>query len=83
MDKIKQGAPWLGLSWKHYLWWFADFEARVTESTARRVIKKADNQWKQLERIPVYMEERPNDGSWVRQWLIAENEFRKLIEILS
>ncbi len=68
-----QGAStgaWQGDSWRHYLWWFADAEGRASASDASVVpamLTSAEDAWKRIEgRIP--MEERQNDGSWIRQW---------------
>jgi hypothetical protein len=35
------------------------------------------NRWRQLEENDVLMEERRNDGQWVRNWRQALSDFRK------
>jgi len=64
-----QGA-WQGDSWRHYLWWFADAEARVSassESVVTTMLASAESAWARLAgKIP--MEERQNDGAWVSKW---------------
>lgn len=62
-------APWLALSWRHYLWWFADAEARITDGTldVPRALKESESIWKAIE-DKILMEETRNDGSWLRAW---------------
>lgn len=62
--------PWLALSWRQYLYWFADFEYRFTKGkvTANSLLKNNENIWNQLESKNILMEERQNDGSWLRSW---------------
>ena len=71
-DAIPAKKPWLGLSWRQYMWWFAEIEKKLdlTPELAKDLIQQADENWGTLEKSPkLYMEERPNDGSWLRQWL--------------
>jgi hypothetical protein len=71
-DAIPAKRPWLGLSWRQYMWWFAEVEKRLdlTPSLARDLIQQADENWGTLEKSPkLFMEERSNEGSWLRQWL--------------
>jgi hypothetical protein len=62
--------PWLGLSWRQYLYWFADFENRFSrgEIEANSLLQEAENRWGQLEEYRILFEERQNDGAWLRQW---------------
>lgn len=62
--------PWLGLSWRQYLYWFSDFERRFTqgEIDANTFLSEAENVWRQLDEQGILMEERQNDGTWLRQW---------------
>ena len=62
--------PWLGLSWRQYMYWFADFEYRLTkgEVIANNLLKNAESIWDQLESENILMEERQNDGNWLRSW---------------
>ncbi len=68
---------WLGLSWREFLYWFANVEGRITSGAvaAEQLLKNADENWGKLEKSRILMIERPNDGSWVRTWLNALTEF--------
>lgn len=83
LDHIQKGTPWLKFGWRHYLWWFADFERRATPASISQMIKSADDKWKAFDKMPLYMEERANDGSWVRQWLRSDSEFKAWVRTLS
>lgn len=69
--------PWLKLSWRQFLFWFADVEARFVggEAIALNLLAAADASWKKLDKAKVFMEERDNDGTWIRDWLNAITEF--------
>ncbi|MGA8409544.1 MAG: hypothetical protein WB680_20400 [Candidatus Acidiferrales bacterium] len=71
--------PWLALSWRHYLYWFADVESRLSkpEVSAEDLMTVADENWRKLDKAKVLMEERDNDGIWIRTWLNALREFEK------
>ena len=62
--------PWLGLSWRQYMYWFADFEARIHSGRLgpSEDLSRADTTWKDLDINSILMEERSNDGTWVRAW---------------
>ncbi len=79
LDTVKQGEAIVALGWRHYLWWFENFERKATPTLVRQVLIAADSQWKALDEADHYMEERANDGAWVRQWLRAESDFRKAL----
>lgn len=79
LDCIQKNKAWVGLGWRQYLWWFADFESRATPKLVSQVIKGADDKWIEFDKKPLFMEERPNEGSWVRQWLRIEIEFRAML----
>jgi hypothetical protein len=70
---------WLAISWRQFLYWFADIEARLSNGTAdaENLLKAADANWSKLDRDKVLMEERGNDGTWVRAWSNAVNEYRE------
>lgn len=70
---------WLALSWRQFLFWFADAEGRLADgqTDAETLLKVADTNWRIVDREELLMEERPNDGSWIRAWLNALREFRK------
>jgi len=61
---------WLSLSWRQYLYWFADFECRLTKGQVnpRELLKEAENIWGALDDADILMDERQNDGSWIRAW---------------
>jgi len=70
---------WLALSWRQYLYWFADVEARLSSSkaTAEDLLTVADANWYKLDKAKVLMEERENIGTWIRIWLNALHEYDK------
>jgi hypothetical protein len=65
--------PWLGLSWRQYLWWFAKVEREVgvKRDRALEILRGADRNWAQVEAAPLLLFDRTNDGSWIRPWLNA------------
>lgn len=71
--------PWLGLSWRQYLCWFANAENMLSDqnkmSIAAQWLQNADEAWGKIEEYKVFLEERPNDGSWIRSWLQALTNF--------
>ncbi len=70
--------PWLRLSWRQFLFWFADVEARLNGDmiAAGDLLTDADGNWKKLDKAKVFMEERDNDGTWIRDWMNVINEFQ-------
>lgn len=76
--ETEPGSAWLALSWKNYMFSFAEFEAYL-DNNARilEVLKIAEKNWTLLDDKDVLMEEPRNNGSWVRQWRIAVNSFNK------
>lgn len=72
-----QPSPWLALSWRHFLFWFADAEQRLASrvNTAEQLLTQADANWKKLDAAKTLMEERENDGTWIRAWLNAITDF--------
>jgi hypothetical protein len=70
------GKPWLGRSWRQYMYWLADLEARIDQGTIEvaQLLRAAETQWKQLDSSDFLMEERQNDGEWTRAWRIALNQ---------
>jgi len=61
---------WVGLGWRQYMHWFADFESRASNDPqlVKATLRQADENWGVLEDNSVLMEERRNDGRWVREW---------------
>jgi hypothetical protein len=82
-SKILDGIPakkaWVATGWRHFLHWFADAEHRIQNGavSADDLVKEADTNWAIIEegRPALFMEERRNDGAWVRQWRRALAEF--------
>jgi hypothetical protein len=61
---------WLGLSWRQYMYWFGDFEERFVRGMidTNEFLKNAESVWSELDDRNILMEERQNDGSWLRAW---------------
>lgn len=72
LDAIPNKRPWLGLAWRQFMHWFADVEYRLDNglTSAEELASQADENWATIEtsKPMLIMEERLNDGSWVRQW---------------
>lgn len=73
------GQPWLGLSWRQYMYWFCDLEQRFTQNKidSKRILKDAEQIWMKLDDADVLMEEPRNNGAWIRSWRRAIVEFRQ------
>lgn len=69
---------WLALAWRQFLFWFADIENRLDSGTVNSaaLLRNADGNWRTLDDGDVLMEERRNDGGWIRPWRRALAEFR-------
>jgi hypothetical protein len=82
-DQILAAIPankaWVALGWRQFLYWFADAEHRIQTGgvAPEDLVKLADENWGVIEtsKPPIFMEERPNNGDWVREWLRALVEF--------
>jgi hypothetical protein len=63
---------WLKLSWCQYLAWFELVERQLSVSEAPTTVngwlKEAEQRWEQLDAKDVLLEERRNDGRWIRPW---------------
>jgi hypothetical protein len=73
-EYLPQGKAWVALGWRRFMYWFADVEARLGAGSrsAEDLIIQADTNWGVIQqKPPVIMEERENNGQWVRQWLRA------------
>jgi hypothetical protein len=68
---------WLAISWRQFLYWFADVEARLKrdDGNVEAMLRNADTNWSKLDKAKILLEERFNDGTWIRIWLNALNEF--------
>jgi hypothetical protein len=74
----KPGEAWLRLSWRQYLWWFANCEAQLDggATTAEELLAQADERWPVV-REKVLMVERENTGAWITAWRAALQAFRR------
>jgi hypothetical protein len=79
LENIPEKKPWLALGWRHFLYWFADAEHRLTTGavTAEELVDAADANWAALEttKPKLLMEERQNTGERVRQWRRTLEEY--------
>jgi hypothetical protein len=71
------GTPWLALSWRQYMYAFADLEARIVSGTVDvgQMLRQAERNWIAVEDASILMEEIRNDGSWLRAWRRALLEY--------
>lgn len=73
------GRPWLGLSWRQYLSWFAKTENDLFKvSNLEKIkdwLKSAEENWLKLEDEEILLEEPRNNGSWIRPWRQAIAKF--------
>lgn len=69
---------WLALAWRQFMFWFADVENRLDTGavTSAALLRNADSNWRTLDDDDFFMEERRNDGGWIRPWRRALAEFR-------
>jgi hypothetical protein len=69
---------WLALAWRQFMFWFADVENRLGTGAvaSAALLRNADGNWRTLDDADFFMEERRNDGGWIRPWLRAVAEFR-------
>ena len=62
----------LRLSWRQYLSWFGRMERRLCGAGApelvKSLLKNAEDNWKLLEDADILMDDRRNDGQWIRPW---------------
>jgi len=66
---------WLRLSWRQFLFWFAEIERRIGQNGENpdALLVNAENNWLREPRL--LLEEPLNNGDWVRPWRIALQEF--------
>jgi len=74
--------PWLALSWRQYLNWFAATENQLSETNAQTIVKSwlkdAEIRWKQISDEEILLDEERNNGSWIRPWRQFLGDFSKL-----
>jgi hypothetical protein len=70
---------WVAIAWRQYMHAFTALEQRLSSgpAVARDLILAAEKNWDTLVKNDVFLEERSNDGSWLRPWLRAVVEFNK------
>ena len=73
--------PWVALSWRQYLAWFAATEKRLSDSEALTIVsrwlREAEERWLALDDKDVLLEETRNNGKWIRPWRQALGDFRR------
>ena len=65
------GEPWLKYGWRQYMAWFGAAENELSSLGLPEVnewLKSADQNWLLLDDKGVLMDDRRNDGQWVRCW---------------
>jgi hypothetical protein len=76
------GKAWLGLSWRQYLAWFMRAEQRLSTADAPNAVsvmlREAEKRWDTLDEKGVLLQERRNDGRWLRPWRQALGDFRRI-----
>ncbi len=65
-----EAQPWLGLSWRQYMRWFADTEGALSTNAraASSMLSEADAQWARIEESGLLMTDRAANGAWIRSW---------------
>lgn len=77
-SKIESGESWVAESWRQFLYWFADIETRINNQSVNvnRLLRAAEKNWEWIEDNDIILEERRNDGRWLRHWLRAISEYK-------
>lgn len=70
--KEARGKAWVGLGWRQFLMWFCQIEQSLSSpdrlTKARALVRAADRNWTALEEADMVLDERQNNGDWVRRW---------------
>lgn len=62
------------------MYWFAEIEDRIASGlSVGNLLKNAEQTWNTLDDEEMLMEERRNDGSWIRIWRRALIEYNREI----
>jgi hypothetical protein len=79
IQSVNSGQAWVGLGWRQYLYWFGEIEERLRHGTvdAHTLVRLADSNWGWIEDESIIMEERQNNGQWLRSWLRALIEYQR------
>src|SRR5215212_10251992 len=69
--------PWLADSWRQFMYAFASLEQRLSAGSidVLKMLRGAEQNWLALEDASVFMDERRNNGTWLRSWLQALVEY--------
>jgi hypothetical protein len=74
--------PWVALGWRQYLAWFAATEQKLSTKDSLTIVnnwlKDADRRWDQIEEKEILMDEKRNDGNWIRPWRQVLGDFHTL-----
>lgn len=75
--RTSPGTAWLSLSWRQYMYAFADLENRIDlgKVKASNLLRDAEINWLTLEDQNILMEEARNNGEWIRMWRRALSEY--------
>ena len=77
--KAKPETAWVALGWRQFMCWFAEIEERTDRNLAlvEELLVRAESNWRALDASNprILMEERQNDGSWIRAWRRALLEY--------
>lgn len=82
MSAIEEPAgprAWIALSWRQFLFWFADIERRLSANPGlvEGILRDAIAQWVKLSDEGVIMHDPTNNGEWTTRWLQALLDFKK------
>lgn len=71
--------PWVGSGWRQFLYWFASFETRVEQDglNIENFLREVEDTWLNLNKSGFLMEDPLNNGSWLRPWRRALNEYKE------
>jgi len=74
---IASNQPWMGLSWRQFLWACADLDARFSSGALdlKAFLRDASKLWDDIDEKDVVMDEIPNTGSWIQKWRQALGDF--------
>lgn len=80
-EAISSNEAWVKLGWLQFMRWFKDVEQRLESGDVEPsdLLKTADKTWGEIEHRKIVMEERSNDGVWLRKWLQAEIDFSRWV----
>lgn len=76
--EVEPSRAWLALSWRQYMYAFADLEHRIDRGEVKviELLQLAESQWKYMHENHIFMEEPKNNGEWIKSWVKATQEFR-------